>query len=53
MSSFDAMDQILQYFDDAQQYPNMKQIVVSGHSMGAQMAHRYAVVGKDLGLRST
>ncbi|KAF9041724.1 hypothetical protein BDZ89DRAFT_314733 [Hymenopellis radicata] len=50
ISSYDVLDQILQYFNDITLYPNMKQIVVSGHSMGAQMAHRYAAVGKDLGL---
>ncbi|KAF9015825.1 hypothetical protein BDZ89DRAFT_1141878 [Hymenopellis radicata] len=52
VSSFDAMDQILQYFDDILQYPNMKQIVVAGHSMGAQMVLRYAAVGKVLLLRT-
>ncbi|KAH8806505.1 hypothetical protein DL96DRAFT_1562627 [Flagelloscypha sp. PMI_526] len=31
-------------------YPNMKQIVVSGHSRGAQMSIRYAVIGKQLPL---
>ncbi|KAF9026622.1 hypothetical protein BDZ89DRAFT_1113747 [Hymenopellis radicata] len=48
VSSYDALDQILQYFNDISIYPNMKEIVVAGHSMGAQMVQRYAAVGKDL-----
>ncbi|KAF9038961.1 hypothetical protein BDZ89DRAFT_1061098, partial [Hymenopellis radicata] len=48
VSSYDALDQILQYLNDVRTYPNMKEIVVGGHSMGAQMVQRYAAVGKEL-----
>jgi len=48
VSSYDVMDQIIQYFDDKSVYPNMQKIIISGHSMGAQLVNRYAAVGKDL-----
>jgi len=47
-SSFDCVDQIIQYFADKSRYPNIQQIVVGGHSAGAQFVQRYAVVGYDL-----
>ncbi|KAI1266095.1 WSC domain-containing protein [Xylariaceae sp. FL1019] len=47
-SSFDCVDQYITYFANKTMYPNMKQIVVSGHSAGAQFVQRYAMVGKDL-----
>jgi hypothetical protein len=40
------LDQIVQYYGNKTTFPNINHIVVSGHSMGAQMLHRYAVVGK-------
>lgn len=46
VSAYDALDQIVQYYGNKSIFPNMKHIVVSGHSMGAQMLHRYASVGK-------
>ncbi|KAI0123388.1 hypothetical protein BJ170DRAFT_713574 [Xylariales sp. AK1849] len=46
VSAYDALDQIVQYYGDKTLFPNINHIVVSGHSMGAQMLHRYAVVGK-------
>ncbi len=46
VSAYDALDQIVQYYGNKATFPNMKHIVVSGHSMGAQMLHRYAAVGK-------
>lgn len=48
VSSYDVMDQIIQYFDNKNIYPNMQRIVIAGHSMGAQLVNRYAAVGKDL-----
>ena len=54
VSAYDALDQIIQYYGNTDIFPNMKHIVVSGHSMGAQMLHRYAAVGKtraQLGVR--
>lgn len=50
VSSYDVLDQILHYFDNKALYPNLNQIVIAGHSLGAQMVHRYAAVGKDLNL---
>ena len=46
VSAYDALDQVIQYYGNLNTFPNMKHIVVSGHSMGAQMLHRYAAVGK-------
>lgn len=46
ISAFDVLDQIVQYYADKSTFPNINQIVVSGHSMGAQMAQRYAGVAK-------
>lgn len=46
VSAFDVLDQIVQYYGNLATFPNLKHIVVSGHSMGAQMLHRYAAVGK-------
>ncbi|KXS97308.1 hypothetical protein AC578_10721 [Pseudocercospora eumusae] len=43
-SSFFVLDTLISYFDDKTLFPNLKQIVVAGHSMGAQMAQRYASV---------
>ncbi|KAH8823231.1 hypothetical protein DL96DRAFT_1616996 [Flagelloscypha sp. PMI_526] len=50
VSSYDVLDQILQYYGNLSIFPNMKQIVVAGHSRGAQTAVRYATIGKQLGL---
>lgn len=46
VSAYDALDQLVQWYGDKTRFPNINQIVVSGHSMGAQMIHRYAMVGK-------
>jgi hypothetical protein len=46
VSAYDVLDQIVQYYSNRSIFPNMRHIVVSGHSMGAQMLHRYAAVGK-------
>lgn len=51
-SSFDCLDQILQYFDNKSLYPNLNQIVVAGHSAGGQTINRYAAVGKSLALKT-
>ncbi|ETN39279.1 uncharacterized protein HMPREF1541_05502 [Cyphellophora europaea CBS 101466] len=52
VSSYDALDQIIQYFDDATLFPNMKQIVIAGHSLGGQTVQRYAAVGNLLRTRT-
>lgn len=46
VSSFDTLDQLIQWYGNKDQFPNINQIVVAGHSMGAQMANRFAAVGK-------
>jgi hypothetical protein len=45
VSSFYILDEIIRHFDDKSVYPNMKSIVLVGHSMGGQMLARYAAVG--------
>ncbi len=46
ISSFEAIDALLDHFADNKRYPALKQIVVMGHSAGAQIVQRYAAVGK-------
>lgn len=53
VSSFHALDQLLQWYGSKSRFPNVKQIVVAGHSLGGQLAQRYAAVGytpEQLGL---
>ena len=45
-SSFDALDAILFRVADPSLFPDMRMVVVSGHSGGAQIVQRYAVLGK-------
>ena len=47
-SSYDVLDQIVKYFGNSTLYPNLNQIVIAGHSLGAQMTQRYAAVGNSL-----
>lgn len=47
VSSFEVLDQLVKFFDDKSQFPNVKQIVVGGHSLGAQTVQRYAAIGND------
>jgi hypothetical protein len=46
VSSFDAIDAILARLADRALFPNLRMVVVAGHSGGAQVVQRYAVVGK-------
>jgi hypothetical protein len=39
-------DAIVARLSDANRFPNMREIVVAGHSAGGQIVQRYAVVGK-------
>jgi hypothetical protein len=52
ISSYTVLDQIIQYYNNAAQFPNLKHIVIAGHSLGGQTVHRYAVVGNQLNTRS-
>ena len=45
-SSFDALDAILAKLADRGLFPNLKQVVVAGHSGGGQVVQRYAIAGK-------
>jgi len=46
LSSFDAIDAILAQLSDRKRFPNLKDVVIAGHSGGAQVVQRYAVVGR-------
>ena len=45
-SSFDAIDAILARLADRRIFPNLKTVVLAGHSGGGQVMQRYAVVGR-------
>jgi pimeloyl-ACP methyl ester carboxylesterase len=45
-SSFEALDAILARLADRRLFPNLGQVVVAGHSGGAQVVQRYAIAGK-------
>ncbi|MEO6918138.1 MAG: alpha/beta hydrolase [Collimonas sp.] len=49
ISSFSAMDALLEHFTDRTLYPALTDVVVSGHSAGAQIVQRYAVAGRAQG----
>lgn len=46
ISSFSALDALLAHFADRALYPALTQVVVAGHSAGAQVVQRYAVAGR-------
>jgi pimeloyl-ACP methyl ester carboxylesterase len=48
MSSYEALDEIIARLSDRQQFSDVKQIVIAGHSGGAQVVQRYAMLGHDL-----
>lgn len=45
LSSFDVLDAFIAQFADRTRYPALREVVIAGHSGGAQVAHRYAIVG--------
>jgi hypothetical protein len=45
ISSFAAIDAILARLADTTDFPNLRIVVIAGHSAGAQLVQRYAVVG--------
>jgi len=48
VSSYDALDQILQYFDDKTLYPNLHQIVVAGmYPIGRHSAYDADKISQD------
>jgi len=46
-SSFQALDAILARLADRRMFPNLKEVVVSGHSGGGQVVQRYAIAGRS------
>lgn len=46
VSSFDAIDVILAQLGDRKLFPNLKIVVLAGHSGGGQVVQRYSVVGR-------
>ena len=46
LSSFDAFDAVLTRLADPHLFPALHDVVVAGHSAGAQVVQRYAVVGR-------
>ncbi|HTJ91514.1 MAG TPA: alpha/beta hydrolase, partial [Pararobbsia sp.] len=44
LSSFDVLDTVLEALADAADYPDLEQVVIAGHSGGAQVVQRYAAV---------
>ena len=45
VSSFEAMDEVVRFFANRTQFPALNTIIVAGHSLGAQMVQRYALIG--------
>src|SRR5579862_6412805 len=43
VTSFDAIDELLRKLNDRKVFPNLKSIVVSGHSAGGQFVERYVM----------
>ncbi|OWT54267.1 hypothetical protein [Candidimonas nitroreducens] len=46
ISSFAALDALLEHFADRKLYPALVEVVLAGHSAGAQVVQRYAVAGR-------
>ena len=49
VSSFEALDAILAKLSDRRVFPNLKQVVVAGHSGGGQVVQRYAIATQGEG----
>jgi pimeloyl-ACP methyl ester carboxylesterase len=48
ISSYDAIDAILAQLSNRSLFPNLRQVVLAGHSGGGQIVQRYAVVGRNV-----
>ncbi|MCE0464410.1 MULTISPECIES: alpha/beta fold hydrolase [Pseudomonas] len=46
LSSFQVLDEIMARVSDRQQFPDVKEIVIAGHSGGAQVVQRYALLAR-------
>lgn len=47
LSSYAALDEIVGRLSDRKQFPDVKQIVIFGHSGGAQVLQRYALLAQE------
>ncbi|MHC8357346.1 alpha/beta hydrolase [Pseudomonas sp. LB3P81] len=47
LSSYAALDQIIARLGDRRQFPDVKDVVIAGHSGGAQVVQRYALLSHD------
>ncbi|MFP0195444.1 MULTISPECIES: alpha/beta hydrolase [Pseudomonas] len=47
LSSYAALDEIVGRLSDRKQFPDVRQIVIFGHSGGAQVVQRYALLAQD------
>ena len=47
LSSYAALDEIIARLGDRRQFPDVKQIVIAGHSGGAQVVQRYALLSHN------
>ena len=47
ISSYAALDQIIEHLGNRQRFPALKEIVVAGHSGGGQVVQRFALIGHD------
>ena len=46
LSSFAVADRLLAELSDAKRFPNLRRIVLAGHSAGGQFVNRYVAVGR-------
>jgi len=46
VSSFTVIDQLVEQLNNSTHFPNLKQVVVAGHSAGGQFVERYAVLNR-------
>lgn len=47
VTSYDVMDRILECFNDASRWPDLREVVVAGHSAGGQYVQRYAAFNRQ------
>ncbi|MFZ5929423.1 MAG: alpha/beta fold hydrolase [Acidobacteriota bacterium] len=47
VTSYDVMDRILECFNDAARWPDLREVVVAGHSAGGQYVQRYAAFNRQ------
>lgn len=47
ISSFEALDDLINKFFDKSTYPNLEQVVIAGHSLGGSFTQHYAMLRKS------